>query len=96
MNPSLRKPSPQSDSIVSVVDCLVERLETLAEYQRANADFAVDKAHYILNRTSLILKSIGLSMGIDKNEYLASLKEEIGIIDTQLHSKPIKPNALGK
>lgn len=96
MNPSLRKPSPQSDSIVSVVDCLVERLETLAEYQRANADFAVDKAHYILNRTSLILKSIGLSMGIDKNEYLTSLKEEIGIIDTQLQSKPIKPNALGK
>ena len=96
MNPSLRKPSPQSDSIVSVVDCLVERLETLAEYQRANADFAVDKAHYILNRTSLILKSIGLSMGIDKNEYLSSLKEEIGIIDTQLQSKPIKPNALGK
>ena len=96
MNPSLRKPSPQSDSIVSVVDCLVERLETLAEYQRSNADFAVDKTHYILNRTSLILKSIGLSMGIDKNEYLASLKEEIGIINTQLQSKPIKPNATGK
>ena len=94
MNHSLRKLNPQSDSIVNVVDCLVDRLESLAEYQRSNADFAVDKACYILSRTALILKSIGLSMSIDKNEYLASLKEEIGIIETQLQSKPIKPNVL--
>ena len=94
MNHSLRKLNPQSDSIVSTVDCLIDRLESLAEYQRSNADFAVDKAYYILNRAALILKSIGLSMGIDKNEYLASLKEEIKIIETQLQSKPIKPNVL--
>ena len=86
----------KSDSIVNVVDCLINRLDNLAEYQRANADFAVDKAYYILSRTALILKSIGLSMGIDKNEYLASLKEEIGIMETQLQSNPIKPNAIGK
>ena len=96
MNHSSRKLNPQSDSIVSTVDRLVNRLENLAEYQRSNADFAVDKAYYILNRTALILKSIGLSMGIDKDGYLASLKEEIGIIETQLQSNPIKPNAIGK
>lgn len=94
MKNTLKNLNLKSDSIVNVVDCLVERLESLAEYQRSNADFAVDKAYYILNRAALILKSIGLSMGIDKNEYLASLKEEIKIIETQLQSKPIKPNVL--
>lgn len=96
MNHSSRKLNPQSDSIVNVVDYLTEKLESLAEYQRSNADFAVDKAYYILSRTALILKSIGLSLNIDKNQYLNCLKEEIGIIETQLQSKPIKPNAIGK
>jgi len=96
MNHSSRKLNLQSDSIINVVDYLTEKLESLAEYQRSNADFAVDKSYYILSRTALILKSIGLSINIDKNQYLNCLKEEIGIIETQLQSKPIKPNAIEK
>jgi hypothetical protein len=96
MKNTLKNLNPKSDSIVNVVDYLTEKLESLAEYQRANADFAVDKAYYILSRTALILKSIGLSLNMDKNVYLTCLKEEIGIIETQLQSNPIKPNAIGK